>query len=253
MSYTYRADHIIPEMRELSLQQLLGQLRETHNNAYNSSVQTAVLAYAIGFELADMTRISPNAKEEFLLTLAKCGLFHDIGKLGLQHEFLNYGKFTPDMFEESKKHAEGGASLLRAVGADDEVCLAALHHHERFDGSGYPSGKSGYYIPLNARIVSIANAVEAAMSTTRSHYKEPLAPNLLLHDITSKASSWYDSNVVLAFAVVHQKAMGKKAELTSEEYYEALLKNYNIKKVFKDAGILGELSFEKKKQNHHSA
>lgn len=241
LNFTYSMEHILPEIKTTNMKRLLHILRDMHPNDYLASVRTATLSYAIGQELLESTRISPAYRHNFLLSLAKGGLFHDIGKVGLQPDFLNYGKFTPEMYNECKKHTEGGASILQFLGAEEELCLIALHHHERFDGTGYPLGKSGFHIPLQARIVTIADGVDAALSLERKHYKDPIEPSDLFEDITSKASSWYDQRVVLAFIMVHQKIMNKHPEPTREQYFDAIVKNYGIKKVFSEDEVLSSI------------
>ncbi len=96
---------------------------------------------------------------------------HDIGKIHIADEILNKpGKLTKQEFDEIKRHPEMGVSSLRAVEFPWQVKQYILHHHERYDGSGYPSGLRGEEIPLGARIICIADFFDA-MTTDRSYRK----------------------------------------------------------------------------------
>lgn len=94
----------------------------------------------------------------------RCGAWlHDCGKIGVPEEILNHpGKLSPEQFEVVKRHARWGAEVARDAGLPDGVVDILLHHHERFDGRGYPSGASGDGIPLAARIVAVADVFDAA-------------------------------------------------------------------------------------------
>lgn len=252
MNFTYSMEHILPEIKTSNMKKLLDILKDVHPSDYDSSVRTAILSYVIGQELVECTRISPGHRQTFLISLAKSGLFHDIGKLGLAPDFLNFGKFTPEMYSESKKHAEGGASILQFLGADEDLWLVALYHHERFDGKGYPFGKAGFHIPLQARIVTLADGVDAALSLERAHYKTPMAPVDVLEDITSKSASWYDQSIVLAFVMMHQKIINKCKEPSRDEYFNTIIKLYDLKKVFSEDEVLSQLFVNTKKRQHSS-
>jgi hypothetical protein len=89
---------------------------------------------------------------------------HDVGKLRVPPEVLNKpDKLTPDEFEIAKRHAEQGAQIVACL-EDAELTAIVRHHHERFDGTGYPSGLVGEDIPLGARIVAVADTFDAMTS-----------------------------------------------------------------------------------------
>jgi len=88
---------------------------------------------------------------------------HDCGKIGVPEAILNHpGKLTPEQFAVVKRHPRWGAEVGRDAGLPGGVVDILLHHHERFDGKGYPSGAGGQEIPLAARIVAVADAFDAA-------------------------------------------------------------------------------------------
>ena len=132
------------------------------------------------------------------------GLLHDIGKIAISETILNkQGKLSGEEWIEMKRHAEIGYRILIAV--DDMNYLAGyvLAHHERFDGTGYPKGLKGLEIPLQSRIISIADAYDA-MTAERTYRKaisvEDAAKELLQH-----AGSQFDPDLVVVFA---EKVLG---------------------------------------------
>ncbi len=111
-----------------------------------------------------------------LLTMEWAGLLHDVGKIGVPEQLLNKpGTLTSVEFDLMKQHARIGYDVLRPVGQFEPVLDAVLHHHENFDGSGYPDGLRGDQIPLEARIIHIVDIFDA-LTTTR-----PYRPRFSLH------------------------------------------------------------------------
>ncbi|MEM1071877.1 MAG: HD-GYP domain-containing protein [Planctomycetota bacterium] len=126
------------------------------------------------------------------------GLLHDIGKIGVRETVLSKpGRLTEDEFDEIKKHPEIGHKILKDLIGLDDVLPAVLHHHERIDGLGYPSGLAGDQIPLSARIVACADTFDA-MSTTRS-YREKMPRAKVLEEMRRSAGTQLDPGVVEAF------------------------------------------------------
>lgn len=116
--------------------------------------------------------------DEFCERIIKAAPMHDIGKIAVDDRILRKpGKFTPEEFEEMKKHSEAGAKILSEI-VDDKhdkefkkITVNVAHfHHERWDGSGYPKGLKGEEIPLEARIMAIADVYDALVS--KRVYKE---------------------------------------------------------------------------------
>lgn len=96
---------------------------------------------------------------------------HDCGKIGVPGAILNFpGRLDPEMFDVVKRHTIWGADLAREAALAPRVVNIILHHHERMDGTGYPSGLVGTAIPLDARIVAAADVYDA-MTTDRSYKK----------------------------------------------------------------------------------
>lgn len=96
---------------------------------------------------------------------------HDIGKIGIPDAvLLKEGKLEPEEWEEMKKHPEIGAEILSKSKHLEELKDIVLHHHERYDGGGYPFGIKGEKIPLGSRIIAICDSIDA-MSSNRCYRK----------------------------------------------------------------------------------
>lgn len=126
-------------------------------------------------------------------------LIHDIGKLSVPPEILGGGdRPTPEEWTQIRDHAIGSEPFLYAV-TDwlGDGALAAVQHHERWDGDGYPDGLAGTDISLAARIVAVADSYDA-MTSTRS-YREPLRPSMAREQVARQAGAQFDPAVVGAF------------------------------------------------------
>jgi len=132
-------------------------LRVKDREARAHNMRVARLCVHIGRQL------SMSAYE--LRVLARAGLMHDIGKLGIPDNVL--GKHSPlddAEWELMRTHPEMGLTLLDRAGQSRRVVLAVLYHHERLDGSGYPYGLRAEAIPIEARIVAVADTYDALTS-----------------------------------------------------------------------------------------
>jgi len=154
----------------------------------NHSETVSALAAAIGAELG--------LDEAMIDQLALAGLLHDIGKIGIPDSLLQAPRaLTPVEFETIKAHPTLGYSLLEGLGIapiDDWI----LHHHEDWDGTGYPDGLAGEEIPLGARIVRVADALEAM--TSDRPYREARPLEHALSELRSCAGEQFDPIAVAA-------------------------------------------------------
>jgi HD-GYP domain-containing protein (c-di-GMP phosphodiesterase class II) len=115
-----------------------------------------------------------NLKKHEMNILSLAAGFHDIGKIGIpDHILLKPGTLSGDEYEGIKAHPVIGANILRTLSHPllDEVAVCVLHHHEHWDGSGYPNGLKGKEIPVISRIIAVVDAYDA-MTTTRSYRQE---------------------------------------------------------------------------------
>jgi putative nucleotidyltransferase with HDIG domain len=108
-----------------------------------------------------------------LRQLRLCGLFHDIGKIGIPDRVLHKpGELAENEWEEMRSHPERGQRIVEAIGVDgtEEIALGVRHHHEHFDGGGYPDGLAGEDIPYVARMVAIVDTYDA-MAMPRPYHR----------------------------------------------------------------------------------
>jgi HD-GYP domain-containing protein (c-di-GMP phosphodiesterase class II) len=139
--------------------------------------------------------------------LYTAGLLHDIGKIGvLDAVLLKPGKLTPAEFDEIKKHPRFGAEILTGAGKTFEPMIPLIiHHHERWDGTGYPDGISGDAIPRGAAVLAIADAYEA--QTSDRPYRSAVGHYAALRDIERCAGTQFDPRLV-ALCIAHPDVFG---------------------------------------------
>lgn len=110
-------------------------------------------------------------KKKDILKIHIAAHLHDIGKIGIPDAILNKeGRLTDEEFEIMKTHSAIGAGILSKSKSLSEFSDIVLHHHERFDGKGYPDGLKGEKIPVGARIIAICDSIDA-MTSNRSYRK----------------------------------------------------------------------------------
>ncbi len=136
---------------------------------------------------------------EEIKELKTVGLLHDIGKIAIEDKILNKpGKLTDAEYDELKRHSEIGYRILGTVHNMSEMAEYVLYHHERWDGNGYPKGISRYDIPLQSRIISIADAFDA-MTSDRS-YRNAFSRSVAIEEIIRNAGTQFDPELAVIFA-----------------------------------------------------
>ena len=128
-----------------------------------------------GYTGGHSRRVSDNASvigrmlglgDRGLRTLRLGGILHDIGKIGIPDQVLKTeGRYGPDQWRHMRKHPVIGADILRPIRSMEDVAAIVRHHHERWDGGGYPDGLVGEDIMVGARIVAITDAFDAVTSS----------------------------------------------------------------------------------------
>ena len=146
--------------------------------------------------------------------LRQAAPLHDVGKIGIPDSvLLKPGRLTPEEFDLVKTHCVIGSNIL-AGGQSPLVVMAeeiARTHHERWDGSGYPSGLSGPQIPLSGRVVAVADVFDAL--TNERPYKEAWSQEAALDEIRAQAGRQFDPQVVEAF----MRVMARRASEAADE------------------------------------
>lgn len=138
--------------------------------------------------------------------LEVAALLHDIGKVGIPDAILNKpGKLSPEEYELMKKHPEYGWAVLRHVPGMERASLLILHHHEGFDGSGYPGGLSGEEIPMGSRIVSVIDAFDAMVSSRP--YRAGLPFEEAERRLLAASGTQFDTDVVGHFLPLAREEM----------------------------------------------
>jgi HD-GYP domain-containing protein (c-di-GMP phosphodiesterase class II) len=148
-----------------------------------------MLARALGLPAADCRRIH------------LAGLLHDVGKVSLERSLLHKpGALTDDEWADVRAHPALSAHIIEGVGRFADYVPGARHHHERFDGRGYPDGLAGTEIPRDARILAVADAYDA-MTSHRS-YRPALSHEEAIRRLQDGAGTQFDPECVRAFGTL---------------------------------------------------
>jgi putative nucleotidyltransferase with HDIG domain len=171
------------------------EARDPYAKGHSSRV--TVFAQAIARALRfDKDRIS---------VLRLGALLHDVGKLVVPSSvLLKRGPLTDEELDVMRRHPAAGARMLRSLGAPETILPLVLHHHERWDGAGYPTGRRGDDIPLEARVLCIADSFDA-MTSTRP-YRASWKPEEALEELARCAGTQFDPDLVGAFAAAWSDA-----------------------------------------------
>jgi diguanylate cyclase (GGDEF)-like protein/putative nucleotidyltransferase with HDIG domain len=172
----------------------------TRNHSQRVSSHSVALAEALEMSHAEI--------EEIRLA----GLLHDIGKVGILESILNKnGPLDPDEWDEMKQHVNYGAAILEKVKGLDRIRAMVLHHHEFFDGSGYPHALAGENIPLGARIIAIADAYDTI--TSDRTYKRARSAGEALAEIERCSAAQFEARLVSVFVETMRNAPNPNAEM----------------------------------------
>jgi putative nucleotidyltransferase with HDIG domain len=137
-------------------------------------------------------------EEHLIKAIEAASLLHDMGKLAVPEHILNKpGKLTSSEFEIMKTHSSVGADLLAAIQFPYPVVPIVRHHHESWDGSGYPDGLSGTDIPIGARILSVVDCFDAL--TSDRPYRPKLSEAEAIEILQQRRGRMYDPLVVDVF------------------------------------------------------
>jgi len=174
---------------------------ETGQHMMRTSEYSRMIAEA----LQESEKYKESFTKEYIDLLKDVTPLHDVGKISVPDSvLLKPGRLTDSEFEEIKKHSEMGAEIIekamRGVEDDEYVDLAvsvALYHHERWDGTGYPKGLKGREIPIEARIMAVADCFDALVSDRC--YKKAYNPEQAIAILKEESGTHFDPEVVEAF------------------------------------------------------
>ena len=164
------------------------EARDTYTYGHSRKVR----GYAVA--LAEAIGLSP----EKVAIVSHASLLHDIGKIGILDDVLNkVDKLDDQDWELIKAHPQLSRTIVGHVPSLHSCLLAILHHHERWDGTGYPDGLKGEEIPLEARILTIADAFDAM--TSLRPYRAPLSYKEAIEELKRYAGKQFDTKLVEVF------------------------------------------------------
>jgi putative nucleotidyltransferase with HDIG domain len=167
----------------------------THDHVRRVQQGTMALARELG--VADPTALQ---------ALEAAALLHDTGKIAVPEHILNKpGRLTPAEFEKMKRHAPIGAEILSSIAFPYPVAPIVRHHHENWDGTGYPDGLKGEEIPLGARILQVIDCFDAL--TSDRPYRRRMTDAQAIAILRERRGVMYDPLVVDAFLSNHARIM----------------------------------------------
>jgi len=207
-----RANKDLKMEREILLDRasyLENQVSEARNNLltyYESTVQALILTIdakdhytyrhsgrvaKLSSTLAEAMGVAPETVRE----IQHAASIHDIGKVGIVESILNKkGHLTGDEYEEIKKHPSIGVRIVQSIPFLEEAIPVIQYHHERYDGNGYPHGVKGEDIPTSARIVAVADAIDAMMRDRP--YRSALSTDRVIQELRDNSGTQFDSSII---------------------------------------------------------
>ncbi len=217
----------IKQMQEIKrINDELEETNEKLEQAYLESVQT--LRYTVEakdtYTRGHSDRVSEYSvligtklglPEEQLKILRIGGLFHDIGKIGIPDSILQKNaKLTDDEYSEIKNHPSIGAHILGAASIFKDIIPIVKHHHERYDGKGYPSGLAGENIPYLARITAVADTFDAM--TSKRSYRDALDLQYVKDEFERCKGTQFDPQIAEVFINILNNDFEKIKEIQNK-------------------------------------
>lgn len=197
----------------------LGNLKKMDEHTYAHSINVSLLCNLFGFWMG--------FDQEEIINLTTAGMLHDIGKTKVSAEILNKeSSLTKDEFEELKRHTIYGFRILEKEDLDERIKKTALMHHEKINGTGYPTGAKGNQIDAFARIVAIADIYDAM--TSERNYRERICPFDVLKTFEQNCYGELDTEYLLLFLQnIAYTYVGSWVELSNGQIGEVVFINAN--------------------------
>lgn len=195
-TYVNRLEQANTEMDQIntSLLETISSVIDAYDlYTYGHSAQVAIYTAAIAEKL--------NLSQAEKATLSRAALVHDIGKIGVTDNITGKAaRLTEEERYMMERHPIIGADILRRMKGLQDLVPLVRHHHEKWDGSGYPAGLAGGEIPRGARIIALADAVDAMCSSRP--YRKALKIEDVLNEVKRSSGKHFDPQVVAAFLAV---------------------------------------------------
>lgn len=187
------------------------------------AAQVAIYAVAIATEMG----LTPERIE----LVRQAAFLHDIGKLAIPEAILHKpAKLNRTEYEFIKKHSDIGADLLASTEGLQHLAPFVRHHHERWDGKGYPFGLAGEDIPLEARILNLCDSIEA-MASDRPYHRN-LSAQAIVEEVRNCAGTQFDPSVAEVFITLVQKLgnsfVVNSARSVTQQYAASMMANENL-------------------------
>mgnify|MGYP002668449068 CR=1 FL=1 len=172
----------------------IGALKISDEYTFKHSVDVATMSMIVA------QKYGLDDKQVYEIGIA--GLLHDIGKIGIPDRILNKPeKLTDEEYGIMKSHVTKGAEILKSFTIVDHVEEGALYHHERYDGKGYVHGLKGEEIPINARIIGIADTFDAM--TANRVYRKQLDMAYVIQELKNGRGTQFDPGLVDVLSLIH--------------------------------------------------
>ncbi len=210
-----RNRRLVREMREMSI----AMVRSLVSAVDQKDQYTCGHSLRVGYYATTLGRLLKFPDIE-LQMLQWSALLHDVGKIGIRDEVLNkQGKLTPEEFQHIQEHPGKSHRVVQQVPQLADALDGILHHHEHYDGSGYPSGLKGEEIPLQARIIQIADVFDA-LTSSRS-YRPAFGWQKALAILEEEAGKTVDSRLQKIFDAHIRKMMQSEPEAWAKMIHKA--------------------------------
>ncbi|MDQ7825004.1 MAG: HD-GYP domain-containing protein [Candidatus Eremiobacteraeota bacterium] len=204
--------HEPPKTREGSsgtTNSVISRFKDSSASSYEHSVRVGEIAGKLARQMNFAWNSKRAGQNEPGGYYKKLGVYHDIGKYAIPYEILEKpGALTDEEKSMIKEHPRLGEQLLKHDPEFNDLLPAVRHHHERWDGKGYPDGLKGNDIPVEARIISIADAFDAMISDRP--YRKGMSREQAVDEINRCAGSQFDPEMVEIFTALLQ-SRGKSA------------------------------------------
>ena len=212
----------ISKMQEVIIMEFAEVVEARDKSTGNHIKKTAAYVEALAEQLKKEGKFADVLTDEFVHKLKRAAPLHDIGKIAVSDLILNKpGKLTDEEFAIMKSHTTEGWKILTKMVEDagntidanylNESIDMAHYHHEKWDGSGYPTGIKGEEIPLSARIMAVADVFDALVA--ERVYKKPFTYEKAMAIITEGAGKHFDPDIVETFTHISEKLYSERTRL----------------------------------------